>query len=390
MLKKSHKNAAITLVIILGIVSFLADMTVEGAKSITGAFLALLGANAFIVGIVAGAGEFVGYALRLFSGYLVDKTANYWLFTFFGYACNLIGLPLLAFTGNWRTAAFLIILERVGKALRTPARDAMLSHASHSIGRGFGFGLHQTFDQLGAMLGPLIVTLVLFLKGSYRDGFAILFIPGFLAIVALIVASRIYPTPQDLETSQIASPTKNHTNATFWIYLLASASLAAGFADFPIIAYHFAKHAILSATLIPFSYAVGLGVSSASVLFFGKLYDRLGYVVLIITTVIAAFFPIFVFFGGTALAFFGMFLWGIGTGAQSSLLKAIIGDIIPKEKRGRAYGIYNACFGLACFIGSALMGFLYDISLFWLVVFSIFMQFLSVIIFLVAGIRRAK
>lgn len=380
MLEKNQNKAALFLVIILGIVSLLADMTVEGAKSITGAFLALLGANATIVGTVSGFGEFVGYGLRLVSGYIVDKTATYWLFTLLGYGCNLFAVPLLALTGNWKIAAFLIVLERVGKATRTPARDAMLSHASHSMGRGFGFGLHQTFDQLGAMLGPLIVTLILFLKGSYRESFAILFIPGFLAIIALIIASRIYPTPQDLEISK-PKQNQNHTNTKFWVYLLASASLAAGYADFPLMAYHFEKHAILDSTLIPLSYAVGLGMSSASVLFLGKLYDRKGYIVLVFSTIIAAFFPPLIFLGGMKLVFLGMILWGIGTGAQSSLLKAIIGDIIPKEKRGRAYGIYNAGFGFAWFAGSALMGVLYDISLIWMIGFSVFMQLLSVPIF---------
>jgi MFS family permease len=382
-MSNKHHKAALVLVIILGVVSLLSDITVEGAKSISGAFLAMLGANAAIVGIVSGFGEFVGYALRLVSGLLVDKTASYWLFTFIGYGCNLIAIPLLALTGNWQIAAFLLILERIGKSIRTPARDAMLSHATHKMGRGFGFGLHQTFDQIGAMIGPLIATVVLWFHGSYRQSFALLFFPALFAIIALIVGSKIYPTPQDLEPSKI-NLSKNHTNTKFWIYLLASASLAAGYADFPLIAYHLAKHAILDSSLIPLSYAVGLGVSSACVLFLGKLYDRKGYIVLIIATPIAALFPLFVFLGGIYAVFFGMILWGVGTGAQSSLLKAIIGDIIPKEKRGRAYGIYNAGFGFAWFVGSALMGILYDASLSWMIAFSIFMQLLSVPVFVLA------
>ncbi|MCL5260598.1 MAG: MFS transporter [Gammaproteobacteria bacterium] len=374
-------NSALKLVIILGIVSFFSDITVEGAKSVSGAFLGLLGANAALVGLISGFGEFVGYALRLFSGYFVDKTGRYWLCTFFGYGCNLIGTPLLALAGNWKLAAFLLVLERIGKAVRTPARDAMLSHATHSMGRGFGFGLHQTFDQLGAMLGPIIVTIVLFFKGSYQNGFAILFIPALISVIALVIASRTYPEPQQLELSV---PEETRANIKFWVYLLASASLAAGYADFPLIAYHLQKHAVVSSAFIPLSYAVGLGVSSISVLLLGKLYDHYGYVTLIISTFIAAFFAPLIFLGGPVMVFLGMILWGIGTGAQSSLLKAIIGDIIPKEKRGRAYGIYNTAFGFAWFLGSAFMGFLYDISLPWMIIFCMFLQVLSLPIFFVA------
>lgn len=376
----NHNNSAIKFIIILGIVSLLSDMTVEGAKSINGAFLALLGANAAIVGIISGFGEFVGYALRLISGYIVDRTASYWIFTLLGYGCNLIAVPLMALTGNWQIAAFLIVLERVGKATRTPARDTMLSYATHQMGRGLGFGLHQTFDQLGAMLGPLIVTLILFFKGTYRESFGLLFIPGFVAIIALIVASRIYPSPQDLEVKKPLF-NQNHTTAKFWAYLLASSSLAAGYADFPLIAYHFEKHALFNSTLIPLSYAVGLGVSSASVLLLGRLYDRKNYLILIFAAIVAAFFVPLVFLGGAKAAFLGMALWGIGTGAQSSILKAIIGDVVPKEKRGSAYGIFNAGFGFAWFLGSALMGILYDVSLYWMVAFSMAMQFLSVPLF---------
>lgn len=382
-MKINEKKSALVLVLILGIVSLLSDITVEGAKSISGAFLALLGANAAVVGIISGLGEFVGYALRLISGYFVDRVGGYWLFTFLGYGCNLIAVPLLALAGNWQLAAFLLILERVGKATRTPARDAMLSHATHEMGRGFGFGLHQTLDQFGAMIGPFIVTLVLFFHGSYRESFGLLFIPAFLSIIALVIASKIYPAPEELEPSKL-NLKNNNTSAKFWIYLLASASLAAGYADFPLIAYHFVKHSILGPTLIPFSYAVGLGISSASTLILGKLYDRMGYKIMVISTIIAAFFPPLVFLGGPYLVFFGMVLWGIGTGAQSSLLKAIIGDIIPKEKRGRAYGIYNAGFGFAWFVGSAIMGVLYDVSLFWMIAFSVAAQLLSVPIFISA------
>lgn len=186
------KTTALKFVVLLGVVSLFADMTYEAARSITGPYLALLGASGTIVGIVAGFGELVGYALRLVSGIVADKTGKYWSITVVGYAINMIAVPLLALAGRWELAAFFIVAERLGKAIRTPARDAMLSHATAEMGRGWGFGLHEALDQVGAMLGPLIVATVLYFNGSYQAGFAVLAIPAVLALSVLIAALYQY------------------------------------------------------------------------------------------------------------------------------------------------------------------------------------------------------
>ena len=134
--RNNLRSHALKFIILLGIVSLLADMTYEGARSITGPYLAILGANAVVVGFVAGFGEFIGYALRLVSGYLSDKTRKYWAITITGYFINLLAVPLLALAGSWEIAAVLLITERMGKAFRTPARDVMLSHACSEVGQG--------------------------------------------------------------------------------------------------------------------------------------------------------------------------------------------------------------------------------------------------------------
>jgi MFS-type transporter involved in bile tolerance (Atg22 family) len=172
---------ALKFVILLGVVSLFADMTYEGARSAVGPFLGMLGASALVVGLVSGGGELVGYTLRLWSGRLADRTRQYWVITFVGYAVNLLAVPLLAFAGNWQMAALLVVLERAGKALRTPARDAMLSYATKSTGRGWGFGLHEALDQIGATVGPLVLTVVIAQSGDYRRGFLTLIIPAIAA-----------------------------------------------------------------------------------------------------------------------------------------------------------------------------------------------------------------
>lgn len=158
----STKPTALKFIVLLGVVSLFADATYEGARSINGPYLALLGASATTVGFVAGLGELIGYSLRLVSGYMSDRIGRYWAITLFGYTLNMLAVPALALAGRWEIAAMLMIAERIGKAIRTPARDAMLSHATREIGRGKGFGLHEALDQIGAVLGPLTVAGVLF------------------------------------------------------------------------------------------------------------------------------------------------------------------------------------------------------------------------------------
>jgi predicted MFS family arabinose efflux permease len=185
-------------IILLGIVSLFGDVTYEGARSVAGPYMATLGASASTVGLVAGIGEFAGYALRLASGYLVDRTKTYWLLTFVGYGL-LLSIPLLAFAGHWQLAAVLIILERIGKAIRSPARDTMLSYAAKGVGRGWGFAVHEALDQIGAIVGPIVFSLVFLFHGGYREGFTLLWIPALLTLVVLTIARKKVPSPQKLE-----------------------------------------------------------------------------------------------------------------------------------------------------------------------------------------------
>jgi len=375
---------AIKFVILLGVVSLFADMTYEGARSITGPFLAVLGAGATAVGVVAGFGELIGYGLRLISGLISDKTGKYWTITILGYALNLTAVPLLALAGRWELAALLMIAERIGKAVRTPARDAMLSHATKEMGRGWGFGLHEALDQIGAMLGPLIVSAVLYLKGGYRNSFIILLLPAFLALSVLVAARLLYPRPRDLEAALPALRAKGLPQV-FWFYLAAVALIAAGYADFPLIAYHFEKASTFPKIWIPISYAVAMGADALAALFFGRLFDRLGLSILILVALLSAFFAPLVFWGGFYLALAGMVLWGVGMGAQESIMRAAVAEMVSVDKRGAGYGIFNAGYGLAWFLGSALMGVLYDVSVSVLVLFSVMAQLASIPLFRLVG-----
>ncbi len=379
---------ALRFVVLLGMVSLFADMTYEGARSITGPFLALLGASATAVGIIAGFGELVGYGLRLISGLISDKTGQYWAITLLGYMLNLAAVPLLALAGKWEIAAFLMIAERMGKAIRTPARDAMLSHATKEMGRGWGFGLHEALDQIGAMLGPLIVSAVLYFKSGYRNSFVILLVPACIALSVLVAARLLYPRPRDLEAALPPLRAKGLPRV-FWLYLVAVAFVAAGYADFPLIAYHFEKASTFPKIWIPAFYAVAMGADALAALFFGRLFDRRGLLVLIVAALLSALFSPLVFWGGFYWALLGMVLWGVGMGAQESIMRAAVAEMVSLDKRGAGYGIFNAGYGFAWFLGSALMGVLYDVSISALVLFSVAAQLASIPLFRLVG-RESK
>jgi len=375
------RKKALRFIIFLGFVSLFADFTYEGARSITGPFLASFGATGAQVGIIVGFGELVGYGFRVFSGYFVDKTKQYWAITIMGYALNLFAVPLLALAGNWPVAAGLIILERFGKAIRTPAKDAMLSYATKHTGRGWGFGLHEALDQIGALLGPLTISAVLFFKAGFKTGFALLLIPAVIAMLILIATKFSYPAPEKMEPTFHPLKTKGFSSS-FWIYLAAVSLVGAGFIDFALISYHFQKSKSVPELWIPIFYAISMAVGGLSSLILGKLFDRNGIAILALVTLVTAFFAPLVFLGGFITALLGMALWGIGLSSQETIMRALLAHIIPPEHRGEAYGLLFLGFGIFWFIGSALMGIFYDFSLFLLVGFSVFLQLLSLPLFL--------
>ncbi|MDP2924443.1 MAG: MFS transporter [Candidatus Omnitrophota bacterium] len=377
------RKSALKFIVLLGLVSLFADVTYEGARSIIGPYFVFLGASAAVVGFVSGFGELIGYGLRLVSGYISDKTGKYWTIIIIGYAVNLLAIPLLALAGRWEIAAGLIVMERTGKAIRAPARDAILSHATKQVGQGWGFGLHEAMDQIGALLGPIIVALVLYFKGGYKNVFLTLAIPAFFALAVLVIARITYPRPRDFEAVTHKVEPRGLPKV-FWIYLLGIGCIAAGYADFPLIAYHFKKAAITSDNWIPIFYSLAMGVDAISALIFGRLFDKLGITALVFAALLSLMFAPCVFLGNFHWALLGMVLWGIGMGAQESIMRAAVATMVTNAKRGSAYGIFNTGYGLFWFLGSALMGILYTKSIMSVVIFSVAIQLISIPILLVA------
>lgn len=373
---------AFRFVIVLGIANLFADFTYEGARSVNGQFLGSLGASAAIVGFTAGLGELLGYSLRAVSGVISDKTRKYWIVTIVGYVVNMLAVPTLALAGNWPLAAGLIVAERTGRAIRKPATAAMLSFAGKHIGQGWVFGLNEALDQAGATIGPLVLSFVLFRGQNYQTGYALLLVPALLTIGIVVAARYFFPQPQKLEISETIRPEK--FRATFWLYLAANACIGAGFADFALIAYHFQKTSAVASNLIPIYYAAAMATGAIGALILGKLFDKIGLVIILGVVFLSSFFAPLVFLGGNWIALIGMILWGIGMSAQGSLLNSLVAGITQADKRSTAFGVFDTGFGIAWFLGSWLMGVLYQQSIPAVIIFSVSLQLLSLPIFILA------
>ncbi|MBO0834863.1 MAG: MFS transporter [Actinobacteria bacterium] len=369
--------------------SFFADFTYEGSRSVIGPYLGTLGAGALAISVISGVGEFLGYGLRLFSGRSADRTGRYWQITIGGYAVQMAAVPLLALAGNWEVAALLIIAERVGKATRNPPRDAMLSHAAKEMGYGWGFGVHEALDQFGALFGPLLVALVLAVSNhDYQLAFAALAVPAVVTLSLVLIARRFFPRPQDLSAGP-ADVTTSGLPRVFWIYLAGAALVAAGLADFPLIAFHFSQARTVTAPVVPVLYAVAMAVSGTGSLIFGRLFDKSGIGVLIPLTVAGAAYAPLVFLGGVWAAVAGVVLWGLGMGVQESIIPAVVAPMVSADRRASAYGLFTGAYGTAWVLGSIAIGALFDVSLGAVTAFAVAAQ-LAAIPFLLAVRRRVS
>ena len=373
-----NMKKALIIILLFGVVSLFGDMIYEGARGVNGPYLQILGVNAAIIGIIAGVGEFLGYAIRLVSGYFSDRTKSYWLFTFIGYGL-LIFIPLLSLAGIWQIAGLFIIFERLGKAIRSPARDTLLAKTAEQIGTGFGFGLHEFLDQIGAIIGPLIFSLFFYSLGSskisinnYQQGYSFLWIPFVLMIIALFIAYKISKNKTDSETQSIYDSEQKNFSKIFWLYLSFSFLATLGFASFILIGYHIKVQNLLSDSYIPLLYAFAMLMDALFAIIIGKFYDILkvhkknekgGLIVLAIIPLLSSIIPLLVFSISIELIFLGIIFWGIVMGVHETIMRAAIADLTAKLKRGTAYGIFNASYGFAMFVGSVTIGFLYDYSL---------------------------
>lgn len=387
--KKKRLQGAVAFITLMGIVSLFSDMTHEGARSILGEYLNLAGATGATIGFVSGVGELCGYSLRLLSGIFADKTKKYWTLVIAGYTLQVLAIPALALIpqNGWVIACGLVILERVGKAIKKPAKNTLVSFAASEIGTGKGFAYQEFLDQLGAFLGPVMLFFIATVKGTdnlfstYRICFALLGIPAVITISLVVLAKVKYPHPEMFEKAQAATE-EFHTQKSFVLYMIAICLFAFGFADFTLITLHAAKMEAFPASTLSLLYAAAMAVDAFAALFFGWLFDRIGLKALMLSTLCSAFFSCFIFLtGDPVLMGVGIVLWGVGMGAQESIMKAAVSKIIPSSMRSTGFGIFETGFGIAWFLGSWLLGALYDTNPGWLVAVSVSVQILAIVFY---------
>ncbi|MFL6161405.1 MAG: MFS transporter [Jatrophihabitantaceae bacterium] len=361
----TNRISPLRFVVGFGIVSALADVVYEGARSVIGPYLGTLGASALVVGVITGAGEAAALVLRLFTGRLSDRTGRPWPQTILGYALTAVCVPLVALTGNLAAAGLLYNGERVGKAVRTPARDTMLAHASADLGRGYAFGLHEALDQIGAMTGPLLIAATLALGGDYRLSYALLAVPGALALFALSRLRASAPDPLAWEPAAQLSEKKRlrlegGLPRRFWRYAAFSAATMFGFSTWAVLAYHLTARHQVPSSVVPVLYALAMAAASIAAVGFGRLYDRIGLRGLLALPPLAAAVPFLSLSGRPPLFVLGALVWGAAMGVHDSTMRAAVADLVPPHRRGAGYGTFTAIYGLAWLAGSTMIGWLSD------------------------------
>ena len=381
-----------------GLISLLADIVYEGARSITGPLLASLGATAVVVGVVTGVGEAAALLLRIVSGPLADRTGHFWAWAISGYFLTVVTVPFLGLAGAVWVAAALVIAERVGKAVRSPAKDTLLSHATSVTGRGRGFAVHEAMDQVGAFVGPLAVAAMLVIfGGDYRPTFALLALPGVAVLVLLLWLRARVPEPAAYEvvvaTESPSAPeveTQRFVRAlprAFWVYAGFSAATMLGFTTFGVLSFHLVERRIVTVALVPVIYATAMAADAVAALATGWMYDRRGARVLVALPLLAALVPVFAFQDAVIAVVIGAVLWGSAVGIQESTLRAVVADLVEPARRATAYGMYAAVIGVAAAAGGALTGLLYSKSVGALIAVVIAIQVASLSV--LPAVRRA-
>ena len=398
-----HRLSAWQVVWWFGFVSLAADMVYEGARSMYGPILAALGASGVVVGLVTGAGEAVALVLRLVFGPVADRTGRYWSLTITGYALTAICVPLLWFAPRLGAAGLafaivMILLERLGKAVRSPSKSALLAHAAGAVGRGRGFGLHKALDQIGAFAGPLVVAAVV-AGASVWAGMAVLAVPGAIAMALLVLLAVRVPDPSVYDESaapESADPPRAwfadavgaDLPPVFFRYAFACALTTGALVTFGIIGYHLTVDNLVPVAAVPVVYAGAMAVEAVAALLVGAVYDRVGAKVLFVVPVLVAVVPALALGGTFGLVLVGVAVWGFAHGVQDSTIKAAVADLVPAHRRATAYGVFAGIQGALAIGGGAGAGWLYDRSLPALVIAVVISQLVALLLLATTLSRR--
>jgi MFS family permease len=388
-------------VVAFGVVSLAGDMVYEGMRSVAGPFLASFGASALAVGLITGAGEAIALVLRLFSGPYADRGGQYWSLTILGYAMTAVCVPLLAvtpFVGSigLALAATLILLERAGKAIRSPSKSTLLARVAVSVGRGRGFAVHKALDQVGAFAGPLLVAGVIALVGVTWPAFAVLAVPGAVCMLLLFTLKR-HSTVAEPETVAASHPVEAPVSTIvepralsmqFYAFATSCGLGTLGLMTFGVISFHLVDAGLVTTAVVPLVYAAAMATEAVAALVTGFAYDRWGAAVLYTLPVTVIAVPALTLASTLTVVLAGVLLWGAVTGVQDSTVKALVADLVPPRRLATAYGVFAAFQGVAALAGGVLAGGLYTEHRTLLIALVAVMQLGSLVLLAVALRRR--
>jgi len=377
---KIQFSPAVTVILFFGMISLLGDLVYEGARGANSQYFSLLGISAAQVGMVFGVGEFLGYVLRLLAGVWSDKSGRPWLFLFVGYGLLAV-VPLMGLTQKWPVIVTLVLLERIGKALRNPAKDTLLSavamHPDTKVGVGLAFGIQEALDQIGAFAGPLIFTGVfLVMKAAgvaqYQLAYRLLVIPFVLLMLFLTFSHRKVTRDHLIPAVTVQGFRTQHLQKVFWLYTAFTFFATLGLVNFSVIGFHLKAQEVLEDGQITLLYAGAMAVDAVVALLVGRAYDKRktrtgqrtgGLVILLVIPLVTVLLPALVLGSSLPLIILGMVVFGIILGLHETIMRSAIADLTPFHKRGTSYGVFNASYGLALLAGAAVMGWMYDQNL---------------------------
>ncbi|MCS7083855.1 MAG: hypothetical protein NZL90_02575 [Aquificaceae bacterium] len=340
------QSKALKLIGLFGLVSLLADFTYEGARAILAPYLQSIGAGAFLIGFITGFGEAVSYLSRYSFGLMIERGVNPKRLLSLGYFLN-ISVGVLGIFQNLTLVSVLFWTERLGKAMRSPARDIIIKDLSSSIGYARGFGIYGFFDQVGALLGPIFASIMLYLGLSYGNTFLLLSIPGLFATFVLLYALKSYDREILKESSQ------KGVFFSVWGF----GALQAGILSFGVLGLDLLKSGFSSSEVAIF-YALGMAFAGIGSLAFGEILSRslaLGVFALMV-------FSAFGLMGLLGSAYFdalGVIFWGLSLGGLESSSRTFIAI---QKGGGKHFGALELSLGLGALMGGIIQGGVYELS----------------------------
>ncbi len=379
-MKGSLSKRQLIVFLLLGFVSLTADIVYEGARSVSGSYLETVEAPAIAAAIV-GAGDLIGYGMRFISGVIassIGSSSIYWGLTLTGYLLTCT-LPLLAFTNWWVAVVAIYLIERIGKGLRAPTRDVILSEVVGGIGLGKGFGIHEVLDQLGAISGPLIVALALS-YGGYSLAYIILIIPAIISISLVVTAWNLYPSLKAVSRKQ--GLTFKGLDRRFWFYTLSMAALSLGYIHWAIASYFLKHWGVLTDVEIALNYMIAMATDAIMAFPIGFLYDVIKLRSLYIAPLLCMSIPITLFLStaNRALPYALSAIWGIIMGIYETNMRAAIADIVDEKQRALAYGTFGLVYGVSWTIGGFIITMLINYGMYITTMYIIAVEIASIIL----------